>query len=260
MKTNKFNTAFFILTILFPLFYITAFSQYPADTMAIEKWSKPELIWSIYNDGGGSSPTISWDGNTIYYNKSLSYGPIYKVTKNDTGWSQPIRLSNNINGIEYISKAVISPNGKILYFNAGLNPRIYRSYWDSVSGDWTPGAIFYDNGININNPIWASMWEVSNFFNDTLMVLMADNEGFITQFSKLTGLWGAPVDFVSLYAKLYDTDGQGGWAAIDTSRYYYSKTNYTINSSDIYVRYIISKTELSWPKRLNICYESDTLY
>ena len=90
------------------------------------------------------SPIISSDGNTLIFTSNRGEGPkgaqnledIYVTYKNGTSWSEPKKLSANINTEYNDAAASLSPDGKtlFLYYEEGAGD-IYTSTFDGQ--DWS---------------------------------------------------------------------------------------------------------------------------
>lgn len=100
--------------------------------------SGPQIMRSVYKDGRWQSPTLagfsnigvntepsfSPDGRTLYFvsTRPPSKGTdIWKVERTDGGWSEPVRLSNAVNGDGYEWHPQVISNGD-LYFAAEDRP------------------------------------------------------------------------------------------------------------------------------------------
>lgn len=88
------------------------------------KWTKPEPIDSVNNYGTASDliggPSISYDGNTLYFFASFKDGygreDIYYSTRIGDKWSRPKNMGPNINTPGYEGFPCISADGQSLYF------------------------------------------------------------------------------------------------------------------------------------------------
>jgi len=88
------------------------------------EWQPPRNIGAPINTAAKETqPSISFDGNTIYFSSSQgkTYGKldIFKSTRNPDGtWGQPINLGPEINGPENEQSPFIHPDNKTLYFSS----------------------------------------------------------------------------------------------------------------------------------------------
>jgi outer membrane protein OmpA-like peptidoglycan-associated protein/Tol biopolymer transport system component len=101
---------------------------YQADLLQNGSWSIPKALSSINSFGNGKDliggPSISYDGNTLFYFAFLedspvkSYGreDIYYSVREKNGWSKPINLGSVVNTPGYEGFPSISADGKRLYF------------------------------------------------------------------------------------------------------------------------------------------------
>jgi outer membrane protein OmpA-like peptidoglycan-associated protein/Tol biopolymer transport system component len=104
------------------------------------KWETPVPI-KVISDYGDSTdliggPTISYDGNIIYFFGSFSAGigdnDIYYSVREEDGWSTPKNIGAPINTVAYEGFPSISADGKTLYFIRSVDTqnfctKIYRS-------------------------------------------------------------------------------------------------------------------------------------
>ncbi len=88
------------------------------------EWSAPISIDSVNNYGSPNDliggPSISFDGNTLFYFSSFSGGmgaeDIYYSVRTERGWSRPKNIGAPINSSEYEGFPSISADGKSMYF------------------------------------------------------------------------------------------------------------------------------------------------
>jgi len=87
-----------------------------------DSWTKPENMGQPINTRGWESqPSLSADGNTLYYasNRKGSLGgrDIWRSTRNEYGeWSNPKNLGATINTLNDDESPFFHPDGKTLYF------------------------------------------------------------------------------------------------------------------------------------------------
>ncbi len=86
-------------------------------------WAAPAPIENVNNYGDSTDliggPSISFDGNTLFFFASLGYGnsaDIYYSTRDRSGWSVPQSVGAPINTDGYEAFPSISADGKYLYF------------------------------------------------------------------------------------------------------------------------------------------------
>lgn len=92
-------------------------------------WSEAAPINAINNYGKKTDlvagPSISYDGNTLYFCASYGGGwgdlDIYYSTRTSDGWSNPVNIGKPINSREYEGFPCISSDGNKMYFVA--NPK-----------------------------------------------------------------------------------------------------------------------------------------
>ncbi len=86
------------------------------------KWTKPENMGQPINTRGWESqPSLSADGNTLYYASSrkgtLGGRDIWRSQRNENGeWSNPVNLGSKINTTADDESPFFHPDGKTLYF------------------------------------------------------------------------------------------------------------------------------------------------
>jgi len=92
-----------------------------AKKTALNTWSAPEELPFNSNDYSCGHPSISSDGNTLYFSSNMPGGfggtDIYFVTRDQSGWSKPQNLGNQINTSENEMFPFIGANG-YLYFSS----------------------------------------------------------------------------------------------------------------------------------------------
>ncbi|MCV9388535.1 OmpA family protein [Reichenbachiella ulvae] len=100
------------------------YQLYESKLDASGKWMDPVSIDSINNYGGSdvliAGPSISFDGNTMYFFGSFDGGygadDIYYSIREESGWSSPVNIGEPINGSGFEGFPSISADGKTLYF------------------------------------------------------------------------------------------------------------------------------------------------
>jgi outer membrane protein OmpA-like peptidoglycan-associated protein/tetratricopeptide (TPR) repeat protein len=131
---------------------------YTADRKG-KSWTVPvNLGIRVNSSAWDSQPSISPDGNTLYFTSSRSgskgYSDIWKTSKGTDGeWTTPVRLIDSINTEGSEQTPFIHPDGKTLYFTSNGHPGmgnfdIFYSHMDD-NGNW-PAAK------NIGYPINSS--------------------------------------------------------------------------------------------------------
>ncbi|MBQ6277495.1 MAG: OmpA family protein [Bacteroidales bacterium] len=121
------------------------------------RWGKAHLLSGINTVSGNEAPaSISADGTTMLLFMS---GFLYSSEKTADGWSEPKKLSNNINICRWQSDAMITSDGQAMLFaanhqskseveNPGLTSNIFVSLLDK-NGNWGKAI---DLGSMINTP------------------------------------------------------------------------------------------------------------
>lgn len=117
-----------------------------------ETWGEPQLIKELCDAKSESNLSLSPDGKTLLVYKDINNGDIYESKLEGGKWSKAKPLAGNVNSEGAEGSALISPDGKYLFFSSdrpggfgGLD--IYVS--EKLSGDkWgTPSNM----GPNINS-------------------------------------------------------------------------------------------------------------
>ncbi|MFH1197836.1 MAG: T9SS type A sorting domain-containing protein [bacterium] len=129
---NKFIILLFLL-----------FTNYLAQdwSTAPEIWSEPILVDSVFNIPYHwlESPALTKNLDTLYFFDSR----VYMSHKIGDEWTEPLKLTDNINGFTSMRGCSLSRDGKRLYFSAfgeggygGWD--IWYSDWDANLSDWSP--------------------------------------------------------------------------------------------------------------------------
>ncbi|QSE98897.1 OmpA family protein [Fulvivirga lutea] len=112
-----------------------------------DDWQLPEPIENVNNFGDSTDliggPSISFDGNTLYFFASIGFGnssDIYYSTRDKSGWSVPQTIGAAINTDGYEAFPSISADGKYLYFvrqnMEGPQSRDLKRYEGFCSSIW----------------------------------------------------------------------------------------------------------------------------
>jgi len=247
---------FILLLTVFIRFNAALNAQYPY-LEAPEKWSTPKEV-TVFRENNISvdHPCVSADGNSIF-----SDG-IRFTFKADSGWSNPVRLSEHISR-NMARKPCISPNGRSLFFTWWVGGwQLYYCDWDDNIGDW---SVPVNCGQTINNELGGPYAE--NMPNDSTIILTYGSVTYISIWDNDQKIWQYPTPFAVEYFSL--TTMFGTWVSpsfdrvygssiiIDTTRDGESFTNYYF---DIVYRDSTNPALYAPPYVLNICFESDSLY
>ncbi len=208
---------------------------------APEKWTFPKKIRK------GSYPCVNWEANKLYFiGNGISY-----IEKTDTGWTDTVRLGNQVNNQMFLRKPVISPDEKTIYFTGSEFGKLFRSRWNDQLNDWDTSRIFNDNGISSGH----GYWEISSFLNDTTLILIYLGDGKISYYNSVTGLWSAPVNYP--HPSLYIHTDWGSWVSPDRKKHYWATG---LDNRDLCVTYLDSAGLYTHTYKLNISFISDSLY
>jgi len=92
------------------------------------RWTPPENIGAPINSPRWESqPSISWNGNAIYFTSNRKGGPGQKdiyvsYRKSDGTWGKPVNLGDVINTPDDEQSPFIHPDGQTLYFMSNGHP------------------------------------------------------------------------------------------------------------------------------------------
>ena len=107
------KTSYILYLVLFIAKIATTQIQYEE---APEKWTFPKKIINR-----GAYPSVNWDGNRVFF---IGNGICY-IEKTDTGWTDTVRLGNQVNNQMFLRKPVLSPNEETLIFTGSEFARLY---------------------------------------------------------------------------------------------------------------------------------------
>lgn len=226
-----------------------AYKLYESMQDSERKWGAPISIDSINNYGeendliGG--PSVSFDGNMLYFFSSFSGGmgadDIYYATRESHGWSSPTNIGAPINTSGFEGFPSISSNGKTLYFvrvnEAGPSDEELR---EQTQGQTCYSIYKSDKDADGN---WSKPTMLPYPINqdcEKAPRIMADNRTLIFSSNRLGGL--GKYDLYQSYL-----DDAGDWTDPVPLQYVNSEYNdqfpciaaqgdkmYYINSQDIY--------------------------
>ena len=115
-------------------------------------------------DSWESQPTVSSDGNTIFFSSDRKGGfgkmDLYEINKVNGKWSKPVNLGPNINSSQSEKSPYLHTDGKTLFFSSTNFPSIggfdiFYSRKDSLG--------FWNKPLNIGYPINTVSDEISLF-------------------------------------------------------------------------------------------------
>lgn len=167
------------------------FSRYPDRTSYIltfngGKWSEPEESFFY-----GKEVSFSSDGKKIFY---YTDGDIFYVEKKNSGWSNPIRMSENINTAETEYYPCVVADGS-LYFSRDGNWKTGRVMYSRFSNGNYMKAV--DLGLPVNSGgalhAWISPDESYMLFNSPREGSFTQNDIWVS-FRKTDGSWTNPMN------------------------------------------------------------------
>jgi outer membrane protein OmpA-like peptidoglycan-associated protein/tetratricopeptide (TPR) repeat protein len=132
------------------------------DSTYSEIQSFPQYISK--KDSWESQPTVSSDGNTIFFSSDRKGGfgkmDLYEINKVNGKWSKPVNLGPNINSSQSEKSPYLHTDGKTLFFSSTNFPSIggfdiFYSRKDSLG--------FWNKPLNIGYPINTVSDEISLF-------------------------------------------------------------------------------------------------
>ena len=110
-------------TIIFESNSSGSYKLYESRMDGNKQWSKPAALDNINSFGDSTDliagPSISFDGNTLYFSGSIGFGElsdIYYSIREESGWSLPQSIGDPINTDDYEGFPSISADGSTLYF------------------------------------------------------------------------------------------------------------------------------------------------
>lgn len=140
------------------IYYVYLFN----DSTYSEIQSFPQYISK--KDSWESQPTVSSDGNTIFFSSDRKGGfgkmDLYEINKVNGKWSKPVNLGPNINSSQSEKSPYLHTDGKTLFFSSTNFPSIggfdiFYSRKDSLG--------FWNKPLNIGYPINTVSDEISLF-------------------------------------------------------------------------------------------------
>jgi Tol biopolymer transport system component len=167
------------------------FSRYPDRTSYIltfenGKWSEPGESFFY-----GKEVSFSSDGKKIFY---YTEGDIFFVEKKNDGWSNPIRMGENINTAEAEYYPCIVDDGS-MYFSRDGNWKTGRLMYSRFSNGNYMKAV--DLGLPINSGgalhAWISPDESYMLFNSPREGSFTQNDIWVS-FRKNDGSWTIPIN------------------------------------------------------------------
>ncbi len=167
------------------------FSRYPDRTSYIltfngGKWSEPKESFFY-----GKEVSFSSDGKKIFY---YTDGDIFSVEKKNDGWSNPIRMDENINTAEVEYYPGIVDDGS-MYFSRDGNWKTGRLMYSRFSNGNYMKAV--DLGLPINSGgalhAWISPDESYMLFNSPREGSFTQNDIWVS-FRNADGSWTNPIN------------------------------------------------------------------
>jgi outer membrane protein OmpA-like peptidoglycan-associated protein/tetratricopeptide (TPR) repeat protein len=160
-------------------------------------WTIPKNMGTVVNsERWDSQPSISSDGNTLYFTSARNGGKggmdIWKTTKDDKGvWGTPVDLGDSINTTKGEMAPFIHPDDQTLYFasngHQGMGDfDIFYSRKDS-SGNW-------GKPVNIGYPI-------NTYSNDSYLIVNANGDLAYFSSDREGGKGGMDIYTFPLYEK-----------------------------------------------------------
>lgn len=137
------------------------------------KWTEPESFFLNSNEYSVGHPSISDDGNKLYFVSNMPGGlggtDIYVCEFKSNKWSDPINLGPNVNTEDDEMFPYISSNGNRLYFSS--NGRLGFGGLD----------IYYSEFENLH---WSEAYlmeeKINSSYDDFAIYFIDDNMGFIS--------------------------------------------------------------------------------
>ena len=215
-------------------------------------WTQAKIVSDLSTTYLNDAPlSISADGTSMFLFKS---GEIYYADKTKSGWSEPNRFPQQINGGKWQADAMISSDGKAIFF-ASTKSGGYNLFSEggNFHGDNQYASDIYVSTLNENNE-WSepiNMGSVINtpycerspFLHPDMKTLYFSSDGHgglgkldVYKSTRLAdscwNCWSEPINM----GKEFNTKASDWCYKISTNGEvaYFSKTNQTGNSEDIY--------------------------
>lgn len=165
-------------------------------------WSQTKNIGHPVNTKQNDATiALAPDGHTLLtYNDRTGKGDIYECKLNGKKWSNPLRMSSNINSEYHESSASFSYDAKSLYFvsnrpddNLGDHD-IYVSHWNDSLNDWGK-AINLGSNINTSKSeqgVFAHPDGHALYFSSKGHETMGGFDVFKSEWDETTETWGKP--------------------------------------------------------------------
>lgn len=215
-------------------------------------WTQAKIVTDLSSALDNDAPlSISADGTEMLLFKS---GSIFYSDKTKKGWSEPIKFPEQINGGKWQADAMITSDGKALLF-ASTKSGGYNTLTDEIDyhGDnQFPSDLYvstlnenneWSEPINLGNVINTQFCERSPFLHPDMKTLYFSSDGHggmgkldVYKSTRLAdscwNCWSEPINM----GKEFNTQGSDWSYKISTNGEvaYFSKTNSTGNSDDIY--------------------------
>ena len=159
------------------------------------KWTSPNIIYDLSSRYSNDAPEcISNDGTTMILFKS---GDLYHTDKNVYGWSQAVKLPEQINAGDWQADVVISSDGKALLF-ASTKPGGYNLY--------PRNSDIFHGGYNYSSDIYVSLLDENNEWGEAINLGSVINTPYCDRSPFLHP------DMKTLY---FSSDGHGGLGDLD---------------------------------------------
>lgn len=191
-------------------------------------WSDPVLVDSINGVIMDFNPSLSPDGQTMYFTTGNRIMVSYR--SGDT-WGAPTMLGPNINSGQRQVKATVTPDNRTLYFTSwragGLGTyNIWKSNWDDSCDCWGVPEVLPEP---LNTPYME--WDVQLSLDGMYMYFTSDrsfglgfNDIWCSDWDTLTENWGEP----------YNLGGIVNSSSIDECPYPFPGDNNKIYFSSLY--------------------------
>ena len=158
-------------------------------------WAAPEIVPNLSTPNTNEAPVnISTDGNTLLMFRS---GKLCYAEKTTSGWSEPIEFPKPVNSPYWQSDAMISADGKALFF-VSTRPGGYNLYTNPSPG--------YHGDDQFPTDIYVSLLNDQNKWGDPINLGAVIN----TPYSERGPFLHA--DMKTLY---FSSDGHGGLGKLD---------------------------------------------
>jgi outer membrane protein OmpA-like peptidoglycan-associated protein len=216
-------------------------------------WGSSKIISDLSSGYTNDAPlNVSSDGTSILLFKS---GNLFYSNKTKDGWDEPVEYPEEINAGDWQADAMISSDGKALIFASTMEGgyNFFDKYEDYFHGDGQYASDIYvslldednewGNPINIGNVINTPFCDRMPFLHPDMKTLFFSSDGHgglgkLDVFKSVRladSCWNCWSEPINLGKEINTAESDWGYKiSTDGDKAYFSKTNTTNNSYDIF--------------------------